>query len=247
LDNSREPYLVALEARLGTIPGVEQPERDYYDVLGIPRDADGAEIKKAFHTLIREWHPDVAGPTDAEGRFRELAEAYSVLSTPETRRLYDEHGQRGSGDDTLVQIPWDEQLADATRGANVDLDLKLREFEAQRGSRPTVTVQVQVLCPVCLGTGRASGNRGRSCERCGGARVVEAERRLRVQTPPGLEDGAQLRVAGEGNQGGADAIPGDLLIHVHVLPSPNDRPMVRYASLALLLIAIAVLAVYVLH
>jgi len=233
---------------------VDPAERDYYDVLGITRDADGAEIKQAFHTLIRQWHPDVAGTTDAEGRFRELAEAYSVLSTPETRRLYDEHGQRGVEDDTVVQIPWDEQLADATRGANVDLDLALREFEAQRGSRPTVTVRVQALCPVCLGTGRASGNGGSpdsptdgSCERCGGARVVDAERRLRVQTPPGLVDGAQLRVAGEGNQGGADAIPGDLLIRVHVLPSPNDRPMVRYASLALLLAAIVVLAVYVLH
>jgi DnaJ-class molecular chaperone len=234
---------------------VDPPERDYYEVLGIPRDADGAAIKKAFHTLIRQWHPGVAGATDAEGRFRELAEAYSVLSTPETRRRYDEHGQRGAGDDTVVQIPWDEQLADATRGANVDLDLELREVEAQRGSRPTVSVHVQALCPLCLGTGRASGSGGASaasstdgsCERCGGGRVVEAERRLRVHTPPGLEDGAQLRVAGEGNQGGADAIPGDLLIRVHVLPSPHDRPMVRYASLALLLVAIVVLAVYVLH
>jgi DnaJ-class molecular chaperone len=234
---------------------VEPAERDYYDVLGVPRDADAAAIKQAFHTLIRQWHPDVAGATDAEGRFRELAEAYSVLSTPDTRRLYDEHGERAPGDDTIVQIPWDEQLADATRGSNVDLDLDLREVEAQRGSRPTVSVHVQVLCPVCLGTGRASGNGGDSsasptdgsCGRCGGARVVEAERRLRVQTPPGLVDGAQLRVAGEGNQGGADAIPGDLLIRVHVRPSPNDRPMVRYASLALLIVAIVLLAVYVLH
>jgi DnaJ-class molecular chaperone len=239
--------LVALEARLGRIRGVDQPERDYYEVLGLPRDADAASIKRAVHALIREWHPDAAGTPDAEARFRELAEAYSVLSTAETRRMYDEHGHRAPGGDAIPQIPWDEQLADATRGDNVDLDLELREFEAQRGSRPTVTVHVQALCPVCLGTGQASGNGGSSCERCGGARVVEAERRLRVQTPPGLEDGAQLRVAGEGNQGGADAIPGDLLIRVHVLPSPDDRPMVRYVSLALLLVAIAVLAVYVLH
>lgn len=221
---------------------MEQPERDYYEVLGLPRDADAASIKRAFHALIREWHPDAAGTPDAETRFRELAEAYSVLSTAESRRMYDEHGHRRPGDDAVLQIPWDEQLADATRGSNVDLDLELREHEAQRGSRPTVTVHVQALCPVCLGTGTDG-----TCERCGGARVVEAERRLRVQTPPGLEDGAQLRVAGEGNQGGADAIPGDLLIRVHVVASPDDRPVVRYVSLALLLVAIAVLAVYVLH
>jgi DnaJ-class molecular chaperone len=232
---------------IGKNSGVDPPERDYYEVLGIPRDADGTAIKKAFHTLIRQWHPDMAGATDAEGRFRELAEAYSVLSTPETRRLYDEHGQRRAEDDTVVSIPWDEQLADATRGANVDLDLDLHELEAQRGSRPTVTVHVQVLCPMCLGTGRAPANGNSSCERCGGASVVEAQRRLRVQTPPGLEDGAQLRVAGEGHQGGADAIPGDLLIRVHVLPSPDDRRVVRYMSLALLLVAIAVLALYLAH
>ena len=69
--------------------------RDYYEVLGVPRDADEREIKRAFRALARELHPDVSEHPDAEERFREAAEAYEVLSKPETRELYDRFGQDG--------------------------------------------------------------------------------------------------------------------------------------------------------
>jgi curved DNA-binding protein len=222
------------------MPVVDTPQADYYEILGIPRTADASSIRRAFHTLVREWHPDVADAPDAEARFRALAEAYSVLSKPEARRLYDKYGYRGQGNDALRQIAWDEPLTDTMRGSNVDIDLDLREFEAERGSRPTVTFHVQAVCPECEGADTDG-----SCERCGGSRVVEVERRLRVHTPPGLDDGAQLRVAGEGNHASSDGIPGDLLIRVHVLPAPRDPRAVRYVALALLLVAVAALALYV--
>ena len=86
-------------------------KRDYYEVLGLPRDADGDAIKRAFHGLAREWHPDVADAPDAEARFRELAEAYAVLSKREARLLYDRYGYRGRGnqgfDDALWEAPPD--------------------------------------------------------------------------------------------------------------------------------------------
>src|SRR5438874_5116716 len=69
--------------------------RDYYEVLGVQRSAGDAEIKKAFRTLARELHPDVNDSPDAEERFREVAEAYEVLSNGERRELYDRYGHAG--------------------------------------------------------------------------------------------------------------------------------------------------------
>src|SRR5919108_1725122 len=69
--------------------------RDYYDVLGVSREATDKEIKSAFRKLARELHPDVSDQPDAEERFREAAEAYEVLSKPETRELYDRFGHEG--------------------------------------------------------------------------------------------------------------------------------------------------------
>src|SRR5215210_9347583 len=69
--------------------------RDYYEVLGVPRDATEQEIKKAFRGLARRLHPDVSDEPEAEVRFREVSEAYEVLSNAETRQLYDRYGHAG--------------------------------------------------------------------------------------------------------------------------------------------------------
>src|ERR671931_1981520 len=69
--------------------------RDYYEILGVARTADETEIKKAFRRLARTLHPDVSGEPDAEERFREVVEAYEVLSKSETRDLYDRYGHAG--------------------------------------------------------------------------------------------------------------------------------------------------------
>src|SRR5260370_8677744 len=70
-------------------------ERDYYELLGVARDASESEIKKAFRGLARELHPDVSEAPDAQERFREVVEAYEVLSKSETRELYDRYGHAG--------------------------------------------------------------------------------------------------------------------------------------------------------
>src|SRR5438045_7175823 len=70
-------------------------QRDYYEVLGVPRAADEGEVKRAFRRLARELHPDVSEAPDAQERFREVVEAYEVLSKRETRELYDRFGHAG--------------------------------------------------------------------------------------------------------------------------------------------------------
>jgi molecular chaperone DnaJ len=259
------------------VPAVK---RDYYEVLGVSRDADDETIQGAFHTLAREWHPDVAEAEDAEERFRELAEAYSVLSKRESRLLYDRYGYRGRGNQGVDEALWEARPPERVRGENIHTDIELRSFEAVEGARRLITFQGAVRCTACMGRGsvglpdpeceyclgsgrkRAVANLGSAnvlqlepcpacvtepCTRCGGSGTVPAQRRLRLRIPPGVEDGTQLRVSGDGNDAGAGSVPGDLLIRVKVAPPPRDPRIVRYAAFLLLVVAIATLLVYLIR
>jgi molecular chaperone DnaJ len=254
-------------------------KRDYYEVLGVPRDANAEAIRRAFHGLARDWHPDVAEAADAEERFRELAEAYSVLSKREARLLYDRYGYRGRGNQGFDEALWDARPQSVPRGENVHVGIELRSYEASEGARRLVTYDAVIRCAGCMGRGSVGlpdpecehcGGTGRkrtvssldvanllqiepcsecvgeACPLCGGEGTVPAERRIRLLVPPGVEDGTQLRVSGDGNDAGAGSIPGDLLVRVKVLPPPHDPPAVRYAAFALMLLAVAALLLYVL-
>jgi DnaJ-like protein len=252
-------------------------KRDYYEVLGLARDADGETIKRAFHSLARDWHPDVAHAPDAEARFRELAEAYAVLSKREARLLYDRYGYRGRGNQGFDEALWEARPAVAARGENVHVGIELRSIEAAEGTRRLVHYEAVVRCKACMGRGSVGlpdpecdycGGTGRKrtvsnlevanllqiepcpaciaepCSQCGGEGTVSAERRIRLLVPPGVQDGAQLRVSGDGNDAGAGSIPGDLLVQVKVIPPPRDPRFVRYTAFVLLIVAIGTLVVY---
>jgi molecular chaperone DnaJ len=254
-------------------------KRDYYEVLGLSRNADEETIKRAFHSLAREWHPDVAHASDAEVRFRELAEAYAVLSKRDARLLYDRYGYRGAGNRGFDEARWEDRTR-ARRGENVHLTLELQSFEAEAGSRRIVGYESAIRCETCAGHGTLQfadpecalcGGTGRrrhalqlhfsdllqieecpecaprTCSACCGGGSIVAPRRIRLRVPPGVEDGAQLRVGGEGNDAGTGSIPGDLLVDVRVLPPPRDPRLVRFAALVLLLISASTLVLYVLH
>jgi molecular chaperone DnaJ len=252
-------------------------KRDYYEVLGLARDADGDTIKRAFHSLARDWHPDVADAPDAESRFRELAEAYSVLSKREARLLYDRYGYRGRGNQGFDEALWEGRPAVAARGENVHVGIELRTFEATEGTRQIVSYEARVRCKACMGRGsvglpdpecESCGGTGRKrtvstlevanllqiepcpeciaepCSQCNGEGTVAAERRIRLLVPPGIRDGVQLRVGGDGNDAGAGSIPGDLLVRVTVLAPPRDSRFIRFAAFLLLIVAIATLALF---
>jgi hypothetical protein len=253
-------------------------KRDYYEVLELERDANADAIKRAFHALAREWHPDVSDSPDAGARFRELAEAYTVLSNRQARLLYDRYGYRGRGNQGFDEALWEARPAVAARGENVHVGIELRSFEATDGARQIVSYEALVRCKTCAGRGSVGlpdpeceycGGTGRKrtvsnlevanllqiepcpaciaepCSRCGGEGTVSAERRIRLLVPPGIQDGTQLRVGGDGNDAGAGSIPGDLLVRVKVLGPPRDSRFVRYAALVLLFVAIATLGLYI--
>jgi molecular chaperone DnaJ len=253
-------------------------KRDYYDVLGVARDANGDEIKRAFHALARDWHPDVADAPDAEVRFREMAEAYAVLSRKEARLLYDRYGYRGRGNQGFDETLWEARPREAVRGENVHAQIEVRSFEASEGARTAVQYEAAVRCKACMGRGSVglpdpeceycvgSGRKrtvshldvanllqiqvcpacvGEPCSQCGGKGTVMAERRIRLVVPAGVQDGAQLRVGGDGHDAGAGSIPGDLIVDVKVLPPPRDPRVVRFAAFVLLVVAVATLVLYV--
>jgi molecular chaperone DnaJ len=139
---------------------------DYYEVLGVEKDADEDAIRQAFHARAREWHPDVAPSGDAEARFRELAEAYSVLSKQESRLLYDRYGYRGRGNQGFDEALW-EGREQAERGDNVHLRLELKSFEADEGTRRLVEYTAQARCDECDGRG-VVGEGDPDCEVCNG-------------------------------------------------------------------------------
>src|SRR5215210_6855271 len=112
--------------------------RDYYEVLGVGRDADEGQVKKAFRRLARELHPDVnAHDPEAESKFKEAAEAYEVLSDAEKRRTYDAYGQGRQG------------RAGAMQGGDVAVASAIDLAEAAHGTGVEVAYDATVLCETC--------------------------------------------------------------------------------------------------
>jgi molecular chaperone DnaJ len=167
-------------------------ERDYYEILGVPRNATDAEIKKAFRRLAREVHPDVSEAPDAEARFREVAEAYEVLSKSETRELYDRLGHAGlrsggfqpghfdfgSLSEIFAAFFGDDLFgvggrSARTRGADVGAEVEISLLEAASGTTRDVPFQVAVGCGRCEGNGAEPGTSIEACPTCGGSGRVQ--------------------------------------------------------------------------
>jgi molecular chaperone DnaJ len=166
--------------------------RDYYEILGVGRSADDAEIKRAFRRLARELHPDVSAAPDAEERFREAVEAYEVLSKSEARGLYDRFGHAGLRSGGFHPTAFDfGNLADIfsaffgddvfgvssrprrARGADVAAEVGIELEQAATGIKRGVPVQVALACEECGGDGVEPGTTAATCPECDGSGRIQ--------------------------------------------------------------------------
>ncbi|GAA3166602.1 DnaJ C-terminal domain-containing protein [Nonomuraea salmonea] len=215
--------------------------RDFYEVLGVDRNADADEIQRAYRKLVRAYHPDVNKDPGAEDRFKEISEAYSVLSDPEQRRRYDAFGH------DFRQVPPDVDPADWARARSragagagagggggpwrstgaegfgfgteegIDLEDLLGGMFGGRGRRQWGPVPgADQEAELTLTVEEAYRGGSRSITLPGG-------RRLDVTIPPGVTNGQRIRLAGQGGRGIGGAQPGDLYLVVRIADHPRYR------------------------
>ena len=253
--------------------------RDYYEILGVDRGVDEAALKSAFRKLAMQHHPDRnGGCEDAAGRFKEINEAYSILSDPQKRAAYDRFGHAGVNGaagggggpqfhdvgDIFNEVFGDvfgdmfggrgRQRSGPARGQDLRYDLEITLEQAYAGSEVEISVPASITCETCDGSGAKPGTSPTVCGGCGGAGRVRAsqgffsieracprcggsgrlvldpcadchghgqvrkERTLQVRIPAGVDDGARIRLAGEGDAGARGGPRGDLYIFLSVRP-----------------------------
>jgi curved DNA-binding protein len=201
--------------------------RDYYEVMGVSRDASADDIKRAYRRLARKYHPDVSKEPDAEAHFKELGEAYEVLKDPEKRAAYDKLGSRWKeGEDFRPPPDWDFRFE-----GGQDAEAFSEFFEslfggrARRGSQRThfhskgFDRQAQIEIPLeqaFSGTTRTIALDQIESDENG--RPVRRTRQLNVRIPAGVTEGQQIRLSGQGDPGIGGGQPGDLFLKVSVLP-----------------------------
>jgi molecular chaperone DnaJ len=165
-------------------------QRDFYEILGVAREADDATLKKAYRKLAQQYHPDKnPGDKSAEDKFKELSEAYAVLSDADKRAGYDRFGHAGAPGADMSAAQYAVNLQDifgdlfgdlfggrrrsggggASRGSDLRFHMELSFEDAAFGIQKDITLQRLENCDTCTGTGAAAGTRPKTCATCGGA------------------------------------------------------------------------------
>ncbi len=210
--------------------------RDYYEVLGVPRNASQEELQAAYRRLSRSLHPDVNKDPSAEERFKEVGEAYRVLSDPESRARYDGMRARGGRPG-----PRPRAGTGGRAGQGRGFGGGPRPGPGGRGSGVFTTddlggIDLEDLLGDLFGAGGPIPGADQEAELvltveeayAGGRRWVtlagpEGSRNYEVSIPPGVVDGQRIRLAGEGGRGSGEAPAGDLYLVVRIAP-PHGRP-----------------------
>jgi molecular chaperone DnaJ len=248
-------------------------KRDYYEALGVSRDASPDDIRRAYRNLAKQFHPDINKDPKAEERFKEINEAYAVLSDEERRGAYDRYG---TADLRGVPTDFGAGLGDLfeeffgfgggrrrssrapRRGADLRYDLELSFEEAVFGLEKQIEFSRQELCsscrgsgaepgttparcPTCSGSGEVRqvrqtflgsmvnvntcptcGGRGETistpCRTCSGRGLVRGTIRRSISIPAGVDEGNQIRLAGEGEPGAQGGPNGNLFVVLRVHP-----------------------------
>jgi molecular chaperone DnaJ len=253
-------------------------KRDYYEVLGIPKNASQEDMKSAFRKLARQYHPDVSQEPDAEERFKEVNEAYGVLSDDQKRAAYDRFGHagvQGTGGMPDFTVDFSDLFEEffgiggfgrsaqrsrnmPRRGSDLQQRLDLSFEEAVFGIEKEIEFMRDEVCSTCNGSGAEPGTspvrcatcngtgevrqvrqtilgsmvqvatcpacngQGETisspCRTCGGRGLERKTRRKIVSVPAGVDEGNQIRLAGEGQPGINGGPHGNLYLQIHVKP-----------------------------
>jgi len=198
--------------------------KDYYAALGVAKDADLEQIKKAYRKLARTYHPDVSKAPDAEARFKEAAEAYATLKNPEKRAAYDELGQPPIGEEFVPPSQWRHEHAPEGQSFE-DIDLADLLAAMGRGRHGAPHVQQPFKGQDYENTVQISLEDARK----GAALSLKladtaGERTLEVTIPPGVREGQKLRLRGKGGKGHNGGADGDIYLHIKLAPHPVFRP-----------------------
>jgi molecular chaperone DnaJ len=259
--------------------------RDYYKTLGVDRKASDAEIKSAYRKLARKFHPDVnPNNKQAEAKFKEINEAYQVISDPEKRKKYDELGadwEHGVSQEEMMRRYAAQQSAagagagggfeaggdfsdffsqffgggglggfrrsragtsrargfsnfdfggEPARAPDLRAEVGITLADAVKGAKRRLDLVAEDECSTCNGTGMIAREekQGKArvirsatpCPTCGGTGVVAARRTLEVTVPPGVTDGTQLRLKGQGGKAPRPDQNGDLFLTIRIEPNP---------------------------
>ena len=194
-------------------------KKDYYSVLGVPRSASESEIKKAYFSLAKQYHPDVNKDPSAKNKFSEISNAYETLGDPNKKKTYDATGMTGDEQDQAKSAGFDANDFGGFNpfsGFSRTSPIKCTSC----GGRGFIFFQrgpmsVQSVCSKCRGSGSIIKS---YCTPCKGSGYSFTESMENVNIPPGVNHGQSLRMATNGHQSEGNGPNGELIIKVHVKP-----------------------------
>ncbi len=198
--------------------------KDYYETLGVPRDADLDQIKAAYRKLARTHHPDMSKAPDAEARFKEAAEAYATLKDTAKRAAYDELGHPQPGADFSPPPQWQQ---DFSAGGQSFEDIDLADLLAAMGrgrggaareARPVKGRDFETSVTITLADARRGTSVKLNLQDGSGERVLE------VTIAPGTRQDQKLRLRGKGGKGQHGGPDGDIYLHISLAPHAVFRP-----------------------
>jgi len=197
--------------------------RDFYELLDIPRTASVTEIKVVYRKLAKTYHPDANTHEDTTQLFQEINRAYEVLSNPHLKKQYDLYGQDGIGTSAASDSPTAaEQQADTrarkppsqepVAGQDLRFDVVIDANMGMIGGEKSVQIKYPQTCLSCHG----ESNEANRCGTCGGTGVTENIKQVRLRIPRGVQSGNLLRVHGEGIPGTNGGPAGNLYIFINI-------------------------------